>query len=430
MIGAEVYLWGTKIGTVVQESERDIPRFMYESNFSKSNIEISPIMMPLSKQIYSFPELNEETFRGLPGLLADSLPDKFGTRLINEYLVKQGRTIQNLTAVERLCYLGNRGMGALEYVPQLGMKIPDQTINIDDLAKLADKILSDRQNINIKADEQALEQLIKVGTSAGGARAKALIAWNEEKQDIRSGQIDVGEGYSYWLLKFGNIENNRDKDKEADSKEYTKIEYAYSMMTKEAGINMTESRIIKTKEGTHFATKRFDREDKTGKKIHMQSLGGLAHFDFNDPGAHSYEQAAGIMRKLKLSQTDVEQLFRRMVFNEIAKNYDDHVKNLSFLMDRKGKWSLSPAYDMTFSYNPNSIWTSRHQMKINGKRENIEKEDLIICGKNMDISNKKIKEILEQVTQAVNKWSLYAEEAELNEKHMLEIKKQHKLFEI
>ena len=222
MIGAEVYLWGTKIGTVVQESERDIPRFMYESNFSKSNIEISPIMMPLSKQIYSFPELNEETFRGLPGLLADSLPDKFGTRLINEYLVKQGRTIQNLTAVERLCYLGNRGMGALEYVPQLGMKIPDQTINIDDLAKLADKILSDRQNINIKADEQALEQLIKVGTSAGGARAKALIAWNEEKQDIRSGQIDVGEGYSYWLLKFGNIENNKDKDKEADGKNIQK----------------------------------------------------------------------------------------------------------------------------------------------------------------------------------------------------------------
>lgn len=428
MIGAEVYLWGTKIGTVVQESEKDIPLFMYEQNFSKSNIEISPIMMPLSGQTYSFPRLNEETFRGLPGLLADSLPDKFGTRLVDDYLAKQGRLVHNLTGVERLCYVGNRGMGALEYVPQLGMDIPDQSINIDDLAKLADKILSDRKNIRIKADENAMEQLIKVGTSAGGARAKALIAWNEETKDIRSGQIDVGEGYSYWLLKFGNIENNKDKDRESDSKEYTKIEYAYSLMTKDAGINMTECRIIKTEEGVHFATKRFDREDKTGKKIHMQSLGGIAHFDFNDPGAHSYEQAVGIMRKLSLPQSDIEQLFRRMVFNEIAKNYDDHVKNISFLMNRQGRWSLSPAYDMTFSYNPNSIWTSQHQMKINGKRDNIEVEDIFTSGKNMDISNRKIQSIVEHIIQVVGKWPEYAERAGLNEKYMVEIKKQHKLF--
>lgn len=423
-----MYLWGTKIGTVVQESEKDIPLFMYEQNFSKSNIEISPIMMPLSGQTYSFPRLNEETFRGLPGLLADSLPDKFGTRLVDDYLAKQGRLVHNLTGVERLCYVGNRGMGALEYVPQLGMDIPDQSINIDDLAKLADKILSDRKNIRIKADENAMEQLIKVGTSAGGARAKALIAWNEETKDIRSGQIDVGEGYSYWLLKFGNIENNKDKDRESDSKEYTKIEYAYSLMTKDAGINMTECRIIKTEEGVHFATKRFDREDKTGKKIHMQSLGGIAHFDFNDPGAHSYEQAVGIMRKLSLPQSDIEQLFRRMVFNEIAKNYDDHVKNISFLMNRQGRWSLSPAYDMTFSYNPNSIWTSQHQMKINGKRDNIEVEDIFTSGKNMDISNRKIQSIVEHIIQVVGKWPEYAERAGLNEKYMVEIKKQHKLF--
>lgn len=430
MIGAEIYLWGTRIGTIVQESEKDTPRFRYDTKFRKSDIEISPIMMPLSGQIYTFPGLNEETFRGLPGLLADSLPDKFGTRLIEGYLAKQGRSIQNLTGVERLCYIGNRGMGALEYVPQLGMDVPDQSINIDDLAKLADKILSDKQNISIKADEKALEQLIKVGTSAGGARAKALIAWNEEKQDIRSGQIEAGEGYSYWLLKFGNIENNKDKDKETDHKEYTKIEYAYSMMTKDAGINMAECRLIKTKEGVHFATRRFDRVDKTGKKIHMQSLGGLAHFDFNDPGAHSYEQAATIMRRINLLQTNIEQLFRRMVFNEIAKNYDDHVKNISFLMDKSGKWQLSPAYDMTFSYNPNSIWVSQHQMKINGKREDINIGDLIACGKSMDISNKKIKNIIEQVVHCVNNWPQYAEKAELKENYMLEIKKYHHLFEI
>lgn len=426
MIGAEVYLWGTKIGTVVQNEITDVPRFMYSSNFIKSNIEVSPIMMPLSGQTYSFAKLNEETFHGLPGLLADSLPDKFGTRIIDDYLAKQGRSVNKLTGIERLCYVGNRGMGALEYVPQIGMEIPDQSINIDDLARLADKILSDRKSINIKADEQAMEQLIKVGTSAGGARAKALIAWNEKTMDIRSGQIDAGEGYSYWLLKFGNIENNKDKDKEVDNKEYSKIEYAYYLMTKDAGINMSECQLIKTKEGVHFVTKRFDREEQSGKKIHMQSLGGIAHYDFNDPGAHSYEQAAGIMRRLKLSQIEIEQLFRRMVFNEVAKNYDDHVKNISFLMNRSGKWSLAPAYDMTFSYNPNSIWTSQHQMKINGKREDIEIKDLIACGKNMDISTKRIKEILKQIIQVVGKWSLYAESAGLKEQYMEEIKKYHK----
>lgn len=425
MISAEVYLWGTKIGTVAQKDTADVPKFWYDSNFAKSDIELSPIMMPLSTQAYSFPSLNEKTFYGLPGLLADSLPDKFGTRIINDYLSRQGRSPENLTSIERLCYVGKRGTGALEYVPQKGVHSPDQVINIDDLAKLADKILSDRKDIHIKADEEAMEQLIKVSTSAGGARAKALIAWNKKTQEIRSGQIDAGKGYSYWLLKFGNIENNKDKDIESDSKEYSKIEYAYYLMTKAAGINMTECQLIKTGKGVHFATKRFDREEKTGRKIHMQSLGGLAHFDFNDAGAHSYEQAAHIMRKLRLPQYEIEQLFRRMVFNEAAKNYDDHVKNISFLMDRRGTWQLSPAYDMTFSYNPGSIWTSAHQMKINGKRENIELADLIHSGENMDISIKKIKEIIGQVTESVKKWPRYAEIAGLDERHMEEIKHHH-----
>lgn len=430
MIGTEVYLWKTKIGTVVQDDINSLPRFQYDSNFLKSGIELSPIMMPLSSQIYSFPGLNEETFHGLPGILADSLPDKFGNRIINDYLSKQGRSIEELTAVERLCYVGNRGMGALEYIPQKGLNYPDQSINVDDLAKLANDILSDRQNMRIKADDHAMEQLIKVGTSAGGARAKALIAWNEETKDIRSGQIDAGKGYSYWLLKFGNIENNKDKDKEADAKDYAKIEYAYYLMTKDSGIDMTECRLLKTKEGVHFATKRFDRENETGRKIHMLSLGGLAHYDFNEPGAHSYEQVAKIMRKLNLSQNDIEQLFRRIIFNEASKNYDDHVKNISFLMDRNGKWRLAPAYDMTFSYNPNSIWTSQHQIKINGKRDNLELNDFITCGRNMNISDKKIKEILKQVIAVIQEWPKYAEEAEVAEQHMYEIQRYHKCFDI
>lgn len=425
-IGAEVFLWGTKIGTVIQNDMTDLPRFSYDNSFSKSGIELSPIVMPLSSQVYSFPNLNEKTFRGLPGLLSDSLPDKFGTRMIEVYLSKQGRSTESLTAVERLCYVGSRGMGALEFVPQLGLGIPDQTIDIDDLAKLADEILSDRRNVRVDANENAIEQLIKVGTSAGGARAKALIAWNEETRDIRSGQIDAGDGYSYWLLKFGTVENNKDKDEKADDMEYSKIEYAYSLMTLDAGIDMTECRLLKSREGTHFITRRFDRDAVTGRKIHMQSLGGLAHFDFNDPGAHSYEQAAQMMRRIHLSQNDVEQLFRRMVFNEVSKNYDDHVKNISFLMDRQGKWSLAPAYDMTFSYNPDSIWTSKHQMKINGKRENLSLDDLIACGQNMNISNKKIKGIMQSVIAVVREWPRYAEYAGVSERNMEQIKGFHK----
>lgn len=425
MIGTEVYLWGTKIGTVVQNDKNDIPKFMYDKKFLKSNIELSPITMPLSSQIYSFPNLNEKTFRGLPGMLADSLPDKFGNKVIDNYLAQDGRSIEELTAVERLCYVGKRGMGALEYIPQKGFTAPDQSIDIDELAKLADGILSEREGLSIKADANALQQLIKVGTSAGGARAKALIAWNEETKDIRSGQIDAGKGYTYWLLKFGTMNNNKDKDKEADGKDYAKIEYAYYLMTKDAGIQMEECRLVKTAEGVHFATKRFDR-DVEGKKIHMQSLGGLAHYDFNDAGAHSYEQAAHVMRKLRLSQTEIEQLFRRMVFNELAKNYDDHVKNISFLMDRSGKWKLAPAYDMTFSYNPTSLWTANHQMRINAKKNNIELEDMITCGKNMDISEKNIRKIITQINAVVKRWPSYAEKAELQEQYMEEIKKHQK----
>ena len=429
MIGAEVYLWGTRIGFVTQEDAGSIARFSYDKVFLQSGIEVSPITMPLSAQTYSFSELNEKTFYGLPGLLSDSLPDKFGTRVINNYLARTGRLGGNLSAVERLCYVGNRGMGALEYVPQTGMGIPDKTIDIDDLAMLADEILSERKEMSIRADEQAMEQLIKVGTSAGGARAKALIAWNDATKDIRSGQIDAGDGYSYWLLKFGTMKNNKDKDIKSDDLEYSKIEYAYSLMAKDAGINMTDCMLIKSREGVHFATKRFDREEQTGRKIHMQSLGGLAHYDFNDAGAHSYEQAAQIIRKMGLSQKDIEQLYRRMVFNELAKNYDDHVKNISFLMDRRGKWKLAPAYDMTFSYNPQSIWTSKHQMMIHSKRELITTEDLIESGRMMDIGDKTIKEVFQTVSCVVKEWTKYAEYVGLCEQDMLLVSSFHRAIE-
>lgn len=428
MIGAEVYLWGTRIGLVVQDDLDGLPYFAYDTDFIKAGIEVSPITMPLSERTYSFPGLREETFRKLPGLLADSLPDKFGTKLINDYLIRQGRTPDSLSSVERLCFVGSRGMGALEFVPQKGFANTDDSISIDELAKLAEQILTERKNIQVTANKHAMEQLIKVGTSAGGARAKALIAWNENTGSIRSGQVNAGDGYSYWLIKFGGISNNKDKDNDADAPEYTKIEYAYSLMAKDCGINMTECRLLKSSEGLHFTTKRFDRDSTTGHRLHMQSLGGLAHFDFNDPGAYSYEQASWVMAQLNLSQSENEQLFRRMVFNEIAKNYDDHVKNISFLMDRNGTWRLAPAYDMTFSYNPTSIWTASHQMRINGKRDNLNEDDLITTGLSMNLSKRKVLAVLEQVVSVVQKWNQYAEYVELSEQNMKSIQSFHKCY--
>ena len=423
--GVNVYLWGSKIGTVAQKDINSVPVFSYDKKFAKSGIQVSPITMPLSENPYSFSALNEKKFKGLPGFLADSLPDKFGTTLISDYLARQGRSIDDLTAIERLCFIGKRGMGALEFIPDNSEQFPDTSIDIDELAKLANEILSSRESIHVKVDSRAIAQLINVGTSAGGARAKALIAWNEKTGDIRSEQINAGDGYSYWLLKFGTIANNKDKDSEADDKEYQKIEYAYSIMAKDAGINMTDCRLIKSSEGMHFATKRFDRDNFSNEKIHMQSLGAIAHYDFNEPGTHSYEEAVVVMHKIGLKQDAVEQLFRRMVFNEVAKNYDDHVKNISFLMDKKGSWRLSPAYDMTFSYNPSSIWTSKHQMKINGKCDNLTLDDLRECGRNMDISKTRIETILKHVISVVREWPRYAEYVGLSETNTKYIQSHH-----
>lgn len=427
MISAEVYLWGTRIGVVAQENTSSIPIFNYDDRFLQSSIEVSPLTMPLSKRIYSFSNLNKDSFHGLPGLLADSLPDKFGTKLIERYLAEQGRDFNNLTAVERLCYVGNRGMGALEYIPALGYTNgPDETIDVNALVKLASDVLSERKSMHISANAHAMEQIIKIGTSAGGARAKAIVAWNEETKDIRSGQVDVGSGYGYWLIKFDGIENNKDKGDKADGPSYTKIEYAYYLMAQAAKIDMSECRLYKESDNYHFMTRRFDRDINTGRKIHMQTLGALAHFDYNSPGIHSYEQVAQIIYKLGMGQKEIEQLFRRMVFNVLARNQDDHVKNVSFLMNTKGDWSLSPAYDITFAYEPNNFWLSKHQMSVNGKLDSYVKEDFMTSGKNMNISKRKIEDIVCEVSGAVSKWTTFAEQAELDEVLSSQIQLHHR----
>lgn len=382
--------------------------------------------MPLSQRLYSFPSLNKETFHGLPGLLADSLPDRYGTKLIERYLSEQGRSLSSLTAIERLCYVGNRGMGALEFIPAKGYaNTPDESINIDALVKLASDILAEKETFHITTTKDTMNQIIKIGTSAGGARAKAIVAWNEETNDIRSGQIALGSGYNYWLIKFDGVENNKDKGDKADAPGYTRIEYAYHLMAKDAGINMSECRLFEESDRYHFMTKRFDRTPDTGKKIHMQTLGALAHFDYNMPGVHSYEQVAAIIYRLGMGQVEIEQLFRRMAFNIIARNQDDHVKNISFLMDPRGKWSLAPAYDITYAYDATNYWLSRHQMSMNGKLEHFTLEDFYKCGQGMNIRKSRIDKILTEVKLAISNWPIYAEKANVNESITHEIKKQH-----
>lgn len=324
-------------------------------------------------------------------MVADSLPDKFGNIVIRNYLESQGKTEDGLTVLEKLCYTGKRGMGALEYEPAMNVGDINEKVDLDALTKLASDILSEREHLHIKYDNNMIAQLMQGSSSVGGARAKTLIAWNPETGEVRSGQINAGEGFEYWLLKFDDISNNKDKDTEPDSKEYTKIEYAYYLMAKDAGIEMSECRLYEENKRAHFMTKRFEREGDKGEKLHMQSLCAIAHMDFNLPRMYSYESAFSVMKKLKLSHNDFLQLYKRMVFNEYAKNYDDHTKNITFLMDKKGVWHLSPAYDMTFSYNKNSTWVSAHQMLINGKADEITREDFMQTAKKIGKKKRKRK---------------------------------------
>ncbi len=416
-----VKMWGTTVGYLHQD-DNGMVGFQYDEEFLKSNIEISPVKMPLSTVTYTFPALPEQTFHGLPGMVADSLPDKFGNIVINRYLESQGRTADSLSVIEKLCYTGKRGMGALEYEPSQELTTMNETVDLDALTKLASEILSEKEQIHIEKNDNLMAQLMECGSSVGGARAKTLIAWNPETNDIRSGQINAGKGYEYWLLKFDNIKNNKDKDSRPDDGEYTKVEYAYYLMALDAGIEMSECRLYKENGSAHFMTKRFDRKGVKGEKLHMQSLCALAHMDFNSPRIYSYEEAFSVMKQLKLPYSDFVQLFRRMVFNEYAKNYDDHTKNISFLMDKKGVWSLSPAYDITFSYRKDSIWVSAHQMLINGKSDNITKEDLLKVSEKANIKKSDAVKIIEQVISSVSKWEQFAEKSGMSEYNIKRIK--------
>lgn len=408
---AEVRLWGKTIGAVALADGDDVASFEYAGDFAGSGIEVAPLVMPLSRRVYRIAELPRNTFHGLPGLLADSLPDRFGNTLIDAWLATQGRAPESFNAVERLCYIGQRGMGALEFAPVIGPGARRaEQVQVDSLVALASEILTHRNSLaatfGAPGQEQALADILRVGTSAGGARAKAVIAWNPDTGEVRSGQVDAGQGFGYWLLKFDGVSGNRDKELE-DQQGYGVIEYAYSRMARDCGIELAECRLLEEGGRRHFMTRRFDRTPE-GRKLHMQSLCALAHFDFNLAGAYAYEQALLAMRRLGLPMAALEQQFRRMVFNVVARNQDDHVKNIAFLMEPSGQWSLSPAFDVTYSYNPSGLWTASHQMTINGRRDGFTLADFRACAKAASLRRSLVAEVIEEVRDVVARWPDYA----------------------
>ncbi|MCL2715755.1 MAG: type II toxin-antitoxin system HipA family toxin [Alphaproteobacteria bacterium] len=426
MTDATVRLWGSDIGAVSWIDDRAIGVFQYTPEFVESRFELAPLMMPRSRNPYEFPGLPREAFKGLPGLLADSLPDRFGNALIDAWLVTQGRAAGSFNPVERLCYIGTRGMGALEFHPTIPRRPRgSQRVSINALTRLANDVLDNRARLSgiLKGDDdhEALQEILRVGTSAGGARAKAILAWNEKTGEFRSGQVKAGGGFSYWLLKFDGISSNRDKEL-ADPKGYGRIEYGFACMARAAGIAMSECRIHHEGGRSHFMTQRFDR-DAGGHKFHMASLAALRHFDFNAAGAYSYEQAVETIRLLGLSADAIEQQFRRAVFNILVRNQDNHVKNIAFLMNRKGEWRLSPAFDLSYAYNPDGSWTNQHQMSLSGKRDDFVLSDLIRFGVFCNLKSKKAEDIIRDIHAQVGNWLSFAAQAGVAEKTAQAIQK-------
>lgn len=408
---ARVNLYGQPVGTVSWDRRYDIARFEYAPEFVRKGIEPSPLVMPVREgRVYSFGDLGRATFKGLPGMLADSLPDTYGRALFDKWLALTGRTSGN--AIETLCFLGKRCMGALEFEPAIDMAGTDVRIEIDALVNVAREALADKSDfcVNIADDRKAaIAEILRLGTSAGGQRAKAIIAYNKETGEIRSGQVEAPDGFDYYIIKLDGVSATAGF---RETENYGRLEYSFSRLVRACGIDMAECSLIEENGRAHFLTKRFDRVN--GEKVHMQTLCGIAHFDYRLLRAYSYEQAFAVMRGLRLTYKEAQEMFRRMVFNVVVRNQDDHTKNISFLMDRDGKWHLSPAYDMGYAYNPDGDWTSAHQMSVNGKFSGITKDDLLECAFRNNIRN--AGQIIDEVCQAAAGWPELARECGVPQK--------------
>lgn len=406
---ARVNLFGQPMGTFRWDNRYQLAQFEYDRDFVGRGLEPSPLMMPVRQgRVYSFGMLNKDTFSGLPGMLADSLPDTYGRALFNKWLSMTGRDSGN--SVETLCFLGKRCMGALEFEPaiEVGYKL-EQRIELDTLVDVARSALDEKQafTTNINEDKKAaIAEILRLGTSAGGQRAKAIIAYNKVTGEVRSGQIEAPYGFDYYLIKLDGVTA---KAGFRETENFGRLEYSFYQLVRKCGIEMSECSLIEENGRAHFLTKRFDRIGD--RKIHMQTLCGIAHYDFRLFHGYSYEQAFGVMRALHLPYSQAQEMYRRMVFNVVARNQDDHTKNISFLMNEEGHWRLSPAYDMGYAYNPLGQWTSTHQMSINGKFEDICRADLLECGKRNNIKNAAA--IIDEVCDVVSSWPAIAKECEV-----------------
>ena len=406
---ARVNLYGQPVGTFRWDNNRQLAHFEYAESFIGKGLEPSPILMPVRQgRIYSFSDIGRETFKGLPGMLADSLPDTYGRALFDRWLALTGRSSGN--AVETLCFLGKRCMGALEFEPAMDAPYsPDVRIELDSLVEVTSEALSEKEEFgaNLEEDKKAaIAEIVRLGTSAGGQRAKAIIAYNPSTGEVRSGQIEAPEGFDYYLIKLDGVTAEAGF---RETQNFGRLEYSFYRLVKECGIEMSDCSLIEENGRAHFLTKRFDRQN--GEKIHMQTLCGIAHYDYCNPRSYSYEQAFNVMRALRLPYSQAQEMFRRLVFNVVIRNQDDHTKNISFLMDRQGKWTLSPAYDMGFAYNPKGGWTAQHQMSINGKFDDITRQDLLEFAKRNNI--KEATEIIDRIAEVSSRWPLLARECEV-----------------
>lgn len=405
------------VGAVSFDTEKGLGSFEYDPGFIKKGIELSPIKMPLSNRIYSFPELDFNTFKGLPGLIADSLPDDFGNAVLNTWVAGQGRSPSDITPLQRLQYTGKRGMGALEYAPATKLRSLNAShqVEIQSLVSIAQEILDSRGNFEVELkqngqdDREAMMSLLSVGMSAGGARPKAVLAFNEDFTQVRSGQTKVPSDFTHYLMKFDGVsEHNKNQETFGDPLGYGAMEFVYHLMANKCGVDMMPCRLLHEGNRRHFITQRFDRIKNS--KVHVQTLNGLAHVDYKKPGSFSYAELFGIARQLKLSAVEAEQLFKRMTFNIIARNHDDHSKNFAFML-KKDKWSLAPAYDLAYSYKPGSKWVNSHWMSLNGKRDNFTRSDFYSLDKLSPVFNKKkVDEIIDATIEHVSTWRQLAEE--------------------
>jgi serine/threonine-protein kinase HipA len=422
---AEVRLWGKLVGALAFDEARGVGIFEYTKAWRDNGIQISPLHLPLSDRKYQFPELNRATYKGLPAAFADSLPDDFGNAVIDTWLARQGRDPDSFTPVERLQYMGQRGMGALEYFPESsGRPQKAEALDLESLAEMAQRVIDGRGKLQLPTDTNGLESLFQVGTSAGGARAKAVIAINKARSKIRSGQVESPDGYEHYLLKFdGIVDSNRTQQTFGDPQGYGRMEYAYYLMAKAVGIDISHCELLEEGGRAHFLTKRFDREDN--RKLHYQSLCAMDHADYKRPGHYSYEALFGVLRSLRFDRQTALELYRRMVFNIVARNQDDHTKNFGFLMNEEGGWTLAPAFDLAYSYRPDSKWVNSHQLTLNGKRDDFSQSDLLQLAERF---RPEAKRIIQQITDTVADWPNYAQQAGVPKKLAEMIKANHRLY--